>query len=105
LCESGRRPGTEGRRWSGCLYESKAYNEGTYISVQRLMCSSDGARASWKAVGDKDINERCTAPMTFHYPAGLRAHGHRRHAIFHRVRPLAAGSAKCFMFTGKQYCE
>jgi uncharacterized protein DUF1496 len=91
-----------------CLYESKAYSDGAYLCVQKslmLVCGSDSSHAMWKPVGDKDINERCTAPMTFRYPAGLRAHGYRRHAIFHRVRPLAAGSAKCFMFTGKQYCE
>ena len=91
-----------------CLYESKAYSEGAYICVQKslmLTCSSDGARATWKPVGDKDINDRCTAPMTLHYPATPRVHSHRRHAIFHRPRPLAEGSAKCFVFNGKQYCE
>jgi hypothetical protein len=86
----------------------KTYSDGAYLCVQRplmLVCGSDGSHAMWKPVGDKDINERCTAPMTSHYPAGLHAHGRRRHAIFHRVRPLAAGSAKGFMFTGKRYCE
>jgi len=48
-----------------------------------------------------DRFSRCTAPMMLHYPVG-RARSHRRHAIFHRG---TAGSAKCFMFTGKQYCE
>jgi Protein of unknown function (DUF1496) len=91
-----------------CLYESNAYSEGAYICVQKslmLTCGSDGAHAIWKPVGDKDINDRCTAPMTLHYPAAPRVHSYRRHAIFHRPRPLAEGSAKCFVFNGKQYCE
>jgi len=91
-----------------CLYESKAYSDGAYICVQKslmLTCSADGAHPTWKPVADKDINDRCTAPMTLNYPPEKRARFHWRHAIFHRVRPLAAGSAKCFMFTGKQYCE
>ena len=89
-----------------CLYESKTYSDGAYVCVQKslmLVCASDGTRASWKPVPDKDINDRCTAPMTFHYPA--QPHAHRRHAVAHRVRPLAEQSAKCFAFNGKQYCE
>jgi hypothetical protein len=91
-----------------CLYESRSYSEGAYLCVQKslmLVCGSDGTHATWKPVGDKDINDRCTAPMTLNYPAGPRAHSHRRHAILHRVRPVAERSAKCFVFNGKQYCE
>jgi hypothetical protein len=70
-----------------------------------LMCSSDGTRATWKPVTDRDINERCTAPMTLSTPPEQRPHRHWRHAILHRTHPVAERSAKCFMFIGKQYCE
>jgi hypothetical protein len=91
-----------------CLYESKAYSEGTYVCVQKslmLTCASDGTRAIWKPVVDKDVNDRCTAPMTLHYPAQPLVHSHRRHAVVHRPRPAADFSAKCFTFNGRQYCE
>ncbi len=91
-----------------CLYQSKSYSDGAYICVQKslmLTCASDGTRATWKAVLDRDLNERCTAPVTLHYPPEQRAHGHRRHAVLRRVHPVAEGPAKCFMFNGKQYCE
>jgi|SRR5579859_5824390 len=91
-----------------CLYESKAYSDGAYICVQKslmLTCSADGAHPSWKPVADKDINDRCTTPMTFNHPAEKRPRLHWRQAIFNQVRPPAAGSARCFMFTRKQYCE
>jgi hypothetical protein len=91
-----------------CLYESRAYSEGAYICVQKSLmqvCASDGTRATWKPVSERDINERCTAPMTLRYPAGPRMHGIRRHALAHRADPAAERSAKCFMFNGRQYCE
>jgi hypothetical protein len=91
-----------------CLYNSRSYSDGAYICVQKSLmqtCASDGAHATWKAVLDKDLSERCTAPMTLDYPPEQRTHGHRRHAILRRVHPVAEGSAKCFAFNGKQYCE
>jgi hypothetical protein len=91
-----------------CLYNSKSYSDGAYICVQKslmLACASDGTHASWKAVLDKDLSERCTASMTLNDPPEQRLHGHRRHVIVRRVHPLAEGSAKCFAFNGRQYCE
>ena len=49
-----------------CLYNSKSFSDGAYICVQKslmLNCSFDGTQATWKIVADRDINERCTAPM------------------------------------------
>jgi hypothetical protein len=91
-----------------CLYDSKSYSDGAYICVQKslmLNCSSDGTKATWKIVADKDLNERCTAPMALNYPPEPRTHSRRRHTIRHRTHPVAEGSAKCFVFNGRQYCE
>ena len=91
-----------------CLYQSRSYSEGAYVCVQKSLmqvCSSDGTHATWKIVPERDISERCTAPMTLNYPPEQRAHRYRRHAILRRVHPVAEGSAKCFMFNGRQYCE
>jgi hypothetical protein len=89
-----------------CLYDSKSYSDGAYICVQKSLmqvCASDGVRATWKAVADKDINDRCTAPMAFNHPVEHRGHG-RRHAIG-RAGPIVERSAKCFTFNGREYCE
>jgi len=91
-----------------CLYDSKSYSEGAYVCAQKslmLTCSSDGTRAIWKPVGDRDINERCMAPTTLHYPPQPRPRRHWRHVMLHRIHPVADSAAKCFMFIGKQYCE
>jgi hypothetical protein len=91
-----------------CLYQSRSYSEGAYVCVQKSLmqvCSFDGTHATWKPVPDRDINERCTAPVTLNYPPEPRAHRYRRHALLRRIHPVAEGSAKCFMFNGRQYCE
>ena len=98
---------TAGNR-SVCLYESRAYSVGAYLCIQKSLmqvCGSDGTQASWKPVSDKEISDRCAAPMTSHSPAARRSHGFRRHVILHRPEPVAERSAKCFMFNGRQYCE
>jgi hypothetical protein len=91
-----------------CVYGSKSYSDGAFICVQKslmLNCASDGARATWKIVADKDLNERCVAPTALTYAPRLRQHSRRTIAIRHRNPPVAQGSAKCFSFNGKQYCE
>jgi hypothetical protein len=91
-----------------CLYNSKSFSDGAYICVQKslmLNCSFDGTQATWKIVADRDINERCTAPMALNYPSEARPHARRRHAVHYRTHPVAERSAKCFVFNGKQYCE
>ncbi len=87
-----------------CLYQSRSYSEGAYICVQRSLmqtCAPDGA---WRVVIDKELSDRCVAPLTFTEP---------RRRIVHRARvarqalaaPAVAASAKCFVFNGKRYCE
>jgi Protein of unknown function (DUF1496) len=95
-----------------CLYDSKSYSDGAYVCVQKslmLVCSSDGTRATWKPVGDREINERCTAPVTLHHPQhpleSQPPRRHWRHVILHRIHPVVENAAKCFVFVGKQYCE
>jgi hypothetical protein len=90
-----------------CVYDSKNYSDGAYICAQKSMmlnCQSDGAKASWKVVTDKDLNDRCIAPIVRSNIAEPRVR--RRHY----VRPVTARvfadpSAKCFHFNGKRYCE
>ncbi len=90
-----------------CVYDSKDYSDGAYICVQKSMmltCQTDAAKATWKIVTEKDLNDRCIAPImrsNIHEPRVRR----RQY-----VRPAAATaqadpSAKCFNFNGKRYCE
>jgi len=91
-----------------CLYESKAYSEGAFVCVQKslmLSCVADGARAVWKPVPDKDINDRCTAPTVQHYPPEPRFRAPRHHYVVRRIHPLVANPAKCFVFNSREYCE
>jgi hypothetical protein len=91
-----------------CLYESKAYSEGAFVCVQKslaLTCSADGGRMSWKAVADKDISDRCTAPTMQHVAPEPRFHAHRHHYVGRRTHPLVDNPAKCFFFNGRDYCE
>jgi uncharacterized protein DUF1496 len=91
-----------------CLYGSKTYSEGAFVCVQKslmLVCSAEEARMSWKPVPEKDLNDRCTAPTVPHYPAEPRVHNYRRHPLFRRIHRPIEGSAKCFVFNGRQYCE
>lgn len=100
-------PGEKPATGPVCLYESRTYSEGAYICIQKSLmqvCTSDGTHAAWKGVPDRDINDRCIAPMT-HYPPEPRIHAVRRHGLVRRSQPLLEGSAKCFVFNGRQYCE
>jgi hypothetical protein len=93
-----------------CLYESKSYSDGAFICVQKslmLNCSLDGRRAAWKIVVDRDLSERCVAPITLIYPPAVRRRAHRtHHALHHRVETGGDDSGKkCFVFNSKRYCE
>jgi hypothetical protein len=110
LCCSGAMAAPEQKVSVGpaCLYDSKSFSDGAYVCVQKSLmqvCTSDGTRAMWKAVADKDLNERCIAPMTLNYPPKPPPHGHRRHLVLHRIHPVAERSTNCFTFNGRQYCE
>ncbi len=90
-----------------CLYESRTYSDGAYICVQKslmLTCNSDGVRASWKMVVDRDLSSRCEMPVALGTPFVRRRHVHRTQLARRRVEPAQA-SAKCFSFNNKQYCE
>jgi hypothetical protein len=91
-----------------CLYESKSYSDGAFLCVQKslmLNCSSDGTRATWKIVADKELSERCVAPTVLNSPSVPRRHARRTKAVRHRIHPAGEASAKCFIFNSKQYCE
>jgi uncharacterized protein DUF1496 len=89
-----------------CLYQSRSYSEGAFICVQKSLmqtCSSDGTRMVWRIVTDKDIGDRCVAPLARTEPRRRRVH-HAR-VVRHAVAPAEPVSAKCFVFNGKRYCE
>ena len=91
-----------------CLYESRAYSDGAFICLQKslmLNCSSDGTRATWKVVVDRDLSERCLAPTVASGSPAPRRHARRTHAIRHWLEPPRQAPGKCFSFNGKQYCE
>jgi hypothetical protein len=93
---------------AACLYQSRAYSDGAYICVQKSLmqtCSSDGTRASWKIVTDRDLSERCVGPTALGDPAAIRRHVRRTHVARRRSEPAQPASTKCFGFNGKQYCE
>ena len=89
-----------------CIYQSRSYSEGAYICVQRSLmqtCTSDGGRMVWRIVPDKELGDRCVAPLTYAEPR--RRTVRRTHAVRHAVAPAEPASAKCFVFNGKRYCE
>ncbi len=89
-----------------CMYQSRSYSEGAFICVEKSLmqaCTSDGTRLLWKIVADKDIGERCLAPIS---PTESRKRiVHRTRMARQIVTPTQFNSAKCFVFNGKRYCE
>jgi len=89
-----------------CVYQSRTYSEGAFICVQRAVmqtCSAEGSRMVWKVVADRDIGDRCVAPLASGAP-------HRRwvrhvRPVRHAAPEPGPASAKCFYFSGKRYCE
>jgi hypothetical protein len=84
-----------------CIYASKNYSEGAFLCVQKfiaLICRSDGARSAWATVTDADLAAHCTSPGPLSRPRP-RVRTAARH------RDFSVGTAKCFAFNGKQYCE
>ena len=91
-----------------CLYNSKLYSDGAYICVQKslmLTCSSDGTRATWKTVADKDVSERCVNPIALSVPPTALAECAPNAHGASLERPGQGRLSKCFSFNGKQYCE
>jgi Protein of unknown function (DUF1496) len=94
---------------SVCLYQSRSYSEGAFICVQKSLmqsCTSDGSRLVWRVVADKDLGERCLAPLQSVESRKWTARRYRvaRHPAA-APAPAQQASAKCFMFNGNRYCE
>jgi len=90
-----------------CIYSSKTYSDGAYVCAQKslmLKCGIDGAKASWAVVSDKDLSDRCQAPVVRGNVYQQRARWYRRN-IRREITPATDTSAKCFNFNGKRYCE
>ena len=91
---------------SACVYQSRSYSEGAYICVQKALmqsCTSDGARMVWRIVTDKELGDRCVAPLTYAEPRKRIVR--RAYRVRHAVAPAEPVSAKCSVFNGKRYCE
>jgi hypothetical protein len=91
-----------------CVYESKSYSDGALLCINSALmlgCSLDGGRASWKPVTDQTLAPVCASspsrPRVVEAPPRPR----HRHGIRRPARVNADGSAKCFVFNGRQYCE
>jgi hypothetical protein len=88
---------------AACLYDGRAFSDGARICVQKgvmMTCGLETGHPQWTLVDDKDLSSRCLAPTD----GDIRA----AHARFHHhqlLQPAAVTSAKCFYFSGKQYCE
>lgn len=90
-----------------CVYESKTYSDGAAICAQKSMmltCQTEGTKATWKFVADKEMNERCTAPISRVNASESRPRM-RRSFVRAQVAPVGDPNARCFNFNGKRYCE
>ena len=95
-------PGSGGRL---CVYASQSYSEGAFVCAQRglmLSCALEGGRAVWKPAAAPDLGRLCVSPLRRAFAPRKAA---RRVVAAPIQRPAPAGSAKCFVFNGKQYCE
>jgi len=86
-----------------CLYQSRSYSEGAYICVLRSLMQTCGSDGAWRVVIDKELSDRCVAPLTFTEPR--RRIVHRARVARQAAAPAEPASAKCFVFNGKRYCE
>jgi hypothetical protein len=58
-------PEQKATRHPVCIYNSSAYSDGAFVCVQKslmLKCAVDDAKATWTAVTDKDLSDKCLAP-------------------------------------------
>ena len=49
-----------------CTYSSRTYGYGAFVCVEKslmLKCTVDDAKASWSVVADKDLGDKCRAPV------------------------------------------
>jgi hypothetical protein len=95
-----------------CIYEGNSFSEGANICAQAslvLACTMVGERAVWKVVTDREISRLCVTPRRTE-ESSYRPHRRiARHmpssSIAPATEPPATGSAKCFTFNGKRFCE
>ena len=95
-----------------CIYEGNSFSEGANICAQAslvLACTMVGERAVWKVVTDREISRLCVTPRR-EEESSYRPHRRiARHmpssSIAPATEPPATGSAKCFTFNGKRFCE
>lgn len=90
-----------------CVYNSKNYSEGATVCVQKAVmqtCTSDGTKATWTLVTDKDLSSRCLAPASRLSKYQQRAIWHRRN-IAREITPATDSSPFCFYTDGKRFCE
>ena len=91
-----------------CLYQGKSFSDGAFVCVQKSLmqnCATEGTRAIWRIVADRELSERCVAPTVIIYPPVPRRHARRMWASRRAMAPAREASAKCFSFNGRQYCE
>jgi len=58
-------PEQKATRHPVCIYNSSAYSDGAFVCVQKslmLKCAVDDTKATWTAVTDKDLGDKCLAP-------------------------------------------
>jgi len=102
---SAATPGQAEQATPTCVYASRSYSDGAFLCVQKsiaLICRSDGGRFTWTTVADKDLADRCTAPVPHVRPRHVRVRT-AAYRVHHRDPSISA--AKCFDFNGKRYCE
>ena len=94
-----------------CIYEGNSFSEGAHICAQAslmMSCSMVGERAVWKVVTEREVSRLCVKPSRTDTSIRPRRHA-ARHAPSASVAPPsdlpATGSAKCFTFNGKRFCE
>lgn len=86
-----------------CVYASQSYSNGALVCAQKsvmLTCQTDGARATWTVVTDRELSNRCGETAAFSRTRS-RVYANYRRPLRERIVP----GAKCFDFNGKRYCE
>lgn len=64
-----------------CIYNSKSYSDGAYVCARRSLmqkCVTDGGKAAWTVVEDKDLAAKCRASATRGTVYQQRARWHRQ---------------------------
>ena len=95
-----------------CIYEGNTFSEGAHICAQAslmMSCSMVGERAVWKVVTEREVSRLCVTPSRADTSIRPRRHAARHAPSASVVAPPsdlpATGSAKCFTFNGKRFCE